>query len=104
MLWKLMIAAAATRQLTGRQMKTPLPAASLMACLAWSSRWLFCKLRWRGRKGARWVYGSTLDPPVRHEDVAAVHAEGVQEAGRKARKGSKEGGVRMRGEAETVRG
>ena len=22
----------------------------------------------------RWVYGSTRDPPVRHEDVAAVHA------------------------------
>ena len=87
-------------------MKTPLPAASLMACLAWPSRRLFSKLRWRGRKGVRWVYGSTLDPPVRHEDehVAAVHAEGVQEAGRKARKGSKKGGVRMRGGAETVRG
>jgi hypothetical protein len=87
-----------------RTMKTPLPAASSMACLAWPLRWLFCKLRWGGRKEVRWVYGSTLDPPVRHEDVAAVHAEGVQEAGRKARKGSKEGGVRMRGEAETVRG
>jgi len=32
-------------------MKTPLPAASLMACLAWSSRRLFSKLRWGGRKG-----------------------------------------------------
>jgi hypothetical protein len=54
----------------------------------------------------RWVYGSTRDPPVRQEEVAAVHAahdrgqhrvdenvEGVQEAGRKARKGSKEGSV-----------
>ena len=52
----------------------------------------------------RWVCGSTRDPPVRQEDVAAVHAahdrgqhrvdasaEGVQEAGRKARKGSMQG-------------
>ena len=100
-------------------MKTPLPAASSMACLAWSSRRLFRKLRWGGRKGVRWVYGSTRDPPVRHEDVAAVHAahdrsraasrvdesaEGVQYAGRKAQKGSKDGGVRMRGGAEMVRG
>jgi hypothetical protein len=102
-----------------RTMKTPLPAASSMACLAWPSRWLFSKLRWGGRKGVRWVYGSTRDPPVRHEDVAAVHAahdrsraalrvdesaEGVQYAGRKARKGSKDRGVRMRGGAEMVRG
>jgi hypothetical protein len=54
----------------------------------------------------RWVYGSMhVDPPVRQESVAAVHAahdrgqylyradenvEGVQEAGRKTRKGTKE--------------
>ena len=56
----------------------------------------------------RWVYGSVrVDAPVQPEDMArgprgarsrAVyradeHVEGVQEAGRKARKGSKEGGV-----------
>ena len=35
---------------------------------------LFCKLWWGGRKGGGDGRGSTRDPPVRQEDVAAVHA------------------------------
>ena len=83
-------------------MLTPLPAASLMICSALPSRSLCRKLRREGdRKGVRWVYESMrVDPPVRQEDVAEVHAahdyregsiyradvrmwKGVQEAGRK---------------------
>ena len=84
-------------------MLTPLPAASLMICSALPSRSLCRKLRREGdRKGVRWVYESMrVDPPVRQEDVAEVHAahdyregsiyradvrmwKGVQEAGRKS--------------------
>jgi hypothetical protein len=94
-------------------MLTPLPAASLMICSALPSRSLCRKLRREGdRKGVRWVYESMrVDPPVRQEDVAEVHAahdyregsiyradvrmwKGVQEAGRKTplgNKGTKEG-------------
>ena len=54
---------------------TPLPAASLTACLAWSSRPLYSKLRRGGRKrGGAVMCGGRRDPPVRQEDVAAVHA------------------------------
>ena len=51
-------------------MLTLLPAASLTACLAWSSRKLYPKLRRAGRTGVRWVYGSTRGPPTRQEDAA----------------------------------
>ena len=64
-----------------------LPAASLTACLAWSVRSLYAKLR---RKGVRWVYGRT-EPPARQEDVAAVHA--AHDGGQHRVDGNGEGGA-----------
>ena len=72
-------------------MLTLLPAASLTACLAWSFRQLYFKLRRGGRTEVRWVYGSTRDLPARQEDAAHdrgqhrvdANVEGAQEAGRK---------------------
>ena len=50
----------------------PLAAASLMTCLAWSSRRLSRKLQQGGHKGVMWVreYARSTHPT---EEVASVH-------------------------------